>query len=408
MKCSRLSVFLLLAMLTPAYSSDWPVWRGPNLNGIASSAARPPSMWSEDENVKWSAHVPGWGLSSPIVSGNLVVVTTAVEDAQFVLAYDRLDGSVRWKTLAHEGGVPTKLHKKNSPASSTVASDGEFFYALFHNSERLFLSKIDRIGEIVWQKDTGGFICDYNFGYGASPALHNGNLIVVSEYGEGYVAAFETSDGSEVWRTPRENKTSYSSPIVANVAGREQLVLSGADTVTSYDPSNGKILWQTPGTSLATCGTIVWSEDTVFASGGYPNKETIAVKADGSGSILWKNSDKTYEQSMLYHDGHLYTLNDNGIAICWVAATGEEKWKERLGGPVSASPILAGGHIYATNERGITHVFKPNPNEFEKVGEFRIGDEGFATPSFAGSEVFIRSAEVSGGERKEFLVCLEE
>jgi len=232
-------------------------------------------------------------------------------------------------------------------------------------------------------------------------------LIVVSEYGEGYLAAFDKSDGSEQWRVPRKNKTSYSSPVVAHVAGKDQLLLSGADKIVSYDPDNGKILWETAGSSLATCGTMVWSDDLVFASGGFPNKETLAVKADGSGEIVWKNGDKSYEQSMLYHDGFVYTLNDNGIALCWNAETGEEKWKVRLGGPVSSSPILAGGLIYATNERGITFVFKPNPETFEKVGEFQLGDEGFATPVFVGHEVFVRTAEQSV-ERQEYLYCVGE
>jgi outer membrane protein assembly factor BamB len=152
---------------------------------------------------------------------------------------------------------------------------------------------------------------------------------------------------------------------------------------------------------------VVWSEDLVFISGGLPIKKTTAMRADGSGEVVWENGDKSYEQSLLYHDGHVYTLNDNGIAICWNAGTGGEKWKVRLGGPVSASPILAGGLIYATNERGITHVFRPNPEEFEKVGEFQLGDEGFATPVFVGGEVFVRTAE-QGRERTEYLYCISE
>lgn len=405
----RISCLVLLAVfcrIAPAYaSSDWLQWRGPSGNGIAPGDADPVSQWSETENIRWKAFVPGRGLSTPIVVNGLVVVTTATEDGQFVLAYRLDDGSIVWKARAHDGGIPVKLHKKNSAASSTPASDGKKIFALFHNGGRLVLTALDMNGELLWQKDTGGFECEYEFGYSASPTVYRDTVIVSSEWLDGYLAAFHTEDGSEAWRTIRKIPTSYSSPIVGQVAGREQLLLSGSDKVSSFDPANGNLLWEAPGTCKVTCGTLVWSDDAVFASGGFPNKETVAVRADGSGKVLWKNGEKCYEQSMLYHDGHVYAMNDNGIAICWIADTGEEKWKVRLGGPVSASPILAGGKIYAMNERGITFVFEPNPNEFRKVAENVLGDEGFATPVFVGDSIVIRTAELSG-DRREYLYCV--
>lgn len=393
--------------LNMATASDWCLWRGPNGNGVANPDAVPPQNWGEEENVKWKAIVPGRGHSSPVVCGDMVVLTTATDDAQFVFAYDRETGAIRWKERIHEGGLPEKLHKKNTAASSTVASNGELFYALFHNRGRLMLTALDRNGKTVWQKNTGDFSCDYGFGYAASPTLHEDLVIVSSDSKDGYLAGFRQSDGSEVWRTPRKMPTSYSSAIVGEVAGRKQLLISGAEKVSSYDPATGTLLWEAEGTCPVTCGTPVWSDELVFVSGGYPIKKTVAVRADGSGEVVWENGDKSYEQSLLFHDEHLYTLNDNGIAICWNAETGEEKWKVRLGGPVSASPILANGLIYATNERGITFVFRPNPDQFEKVGEFQLGDEGFATPAYVGKEVFLRTAN-QGVDRQEYLYCLSE
>lgn len=388
-------------------ASDWLQWRGPNGNGTAAGDVRVPAGWGEEENVKWKALIPGRGHSSPVVSGDLVVLTTATEDAQFVFAYGRESGAIRWKERIHEGGLPEKLHKKNTAASSSVASDGERFFAVFHNRGRLMVTALDRSGARVWQTDAGGFECSYGFGYAPSPTIHDGKVILASDYEKGFLVALNVEDGSEVWRTAREIPTTYSSPIVGQVAGKDQLLISGAEKISSYDPDTGKLAWEAEGTCPVTCGTVVWSEDLVFISGGFPIKKTTAMKADGSGEVVWENGDKSYEQSLLYHDGHVYTLNDNGIAICWNAGTGEEKWKVRLGGPVSASPILAGGLIYATNERGITHVFRPNPEEFEKVGEFQLGDEGFATPVFVGGEVFVRTAE-QGRERTEYLYCISE
>ncbi|MDF1824318.1 MAG: PQQ-binding-like beta-propeller repeat protein [Verrucomicrobiales bacterium] len=409
---SERSLILILLCLVAATSglagaNDWRLWRGGNGNGIASNAAVPPAGWGEDLNIKWRSVIPGRGHASPIVVDDLVVIATATDDTQLAIAYDRRDGSVRWRKTVHEGGVPTDLHRKNTAASSTPASDGKHFYFLFHHRGSLFLSALNRSGSLLWQREAGGFVCHYGFGYGASPTLYEDLIIITSEYEEGFIAAFSTKDGSEKWRVERKLKTSYSSPIVADVAGRDQLLLSGGGKVSSYDPATGALLWQVDGSSLATCGTMVWSEDTVFASGGFPNKETLAVRADGSGEVLWRNGDKSYEQSMLYYGKHLYTLNDNGIALCWDAETGEEKWKVRLGGPVSASPVLAGGLIYAMNEQGVTFAYKPNPDLFEKVGEYQLGDEGFATPVFVGREVFVRTAE-HGSERQEYLYCVGE
>jgi len=399
-----LACFCLLASAAPAY--EWRQWRGPNGNGVAEASARPPLNWSESENVKWKAAIPGRGHSSPIVVGDLVIVTTATDRAQMVVAVDRSNGSLRWQTTVHEGGLPAKKHRKNTDASPTPASDGSSLFVAFHNGKGIQLTALDLEGGVLWQREAGPFVCDYGFGYAASPVLHGDLLITAAEFTEaGWLAAFRKQDGAPVWRTPRRIKTSYSSPIVARVAGREQVLLSGGFRVSGFDPADGRPLWEVESALSATGGTLVWSEDTVFSSGGFPDRETLAIRAGESAEIIWKENDKSYEQSLLYHDGHLYAFNDNGIALCWDAASGEEKWKVRLGGPVSSSPVLAGGRIYAMNERGITYVYRPSPGAFEKLAENQLGEEGFATPVFVGEEIFLRTATLAGG-RQEWLYCL--
>ena len=200
--------------------------------------------------------------------------------------------------------------------------------------------------------------------------------------------------------------TSYSSPVVAHVADRDQLLISGCGKTTSYDPANGKQLWQCEGPAKATCGTMVWDGDLVFASGGYPEKETIAIRADGSSEIVWRANEKSYEQSMLAHDGTLYAVNDTGIALCWDAKTGKLNWKERLSGPVSASPVLAGGNIYAADEKGTFYVFRADPEKFTLVSRNRLGDESFASPTIVNNQIFLRVAHGSGAERQEILYCI--
>jgi outer membrane protein assembly factor BamB len=196
----------------------------------------------------------------------------------------------------------------------------------------------------------------------------------------------------------------FSSPVISHVAGKDQLMISGADHVSSYDPKNGKKIWATPGTTLATCGTMVWDGDTVFASGGYPKPETLAISADG-GKVLWRNNQKCYEQSLLAYRGYVYGLTDNGVMFCWRGTDGKEMWKERLTGPVSASPVLAGGNVYWANELGTLYVFKAVPDRFELVAQNQVGNDSFASPAICGGQVFLRVAQTSATGRQEYLYC---
>jgi outer membrane protein assembly factor BamB len=127
----------------------------------------------------------------------------------------------------------------------------------------------------------------------------------------------------------------------------------------------------------------------------------------GTGEIVWQNNKKSYEQSMLVHDGHLYTVNDNGIAFCWRTKDGEERWSERLKGPISASPVLVGNRIYAVNEVGTFFVYRADPDKFEILAKNQLGDESFATPTILGSRIYARVTHLDDeGERQEMLYCL--
>ncbi|MDA7673501.1 PQQ-binding-like beta-propeller repeat protein, partial [Verrucomicrobiales bacterium] len=394
---------MVYCVIAPAaQAGDWPAWRGPNANGVADSAQSPPLVWSDSENVMWKTPVPGRGHSTPIVMGSHIFLTSAdkSEEVQSVLCFDRESGKQLWKTEVHRGGFPEKLHKKNTSATPTPACDGERVFATFNNGDGISLTALDLKGKQLWQVRTGDFRSRYPYGYGASPTLYKSLVIVVSEFEkDGFLAAFDRESGKEVWRTPRADASSYSSPIVGKVDGRDQLLISGNNKVAGYDPQTGKPLWSVPGGPLVTAGTVVWENDLVFASGGFPDKETAAIKVSEGGTDaapLWKNGERSYEQSMLVHDGHLYAVNDNGIAICWRVQDGEEQWKHRLSGPISASPTLANGHIYASVERGITYVFKADPEKFEFVAENMLGNEAFATPVICDGRIYLRVAENSG------------
>tara|TARA_R110002096_G_scaffold273422_11_gene467312 strand:- start:1530 stop:2771 length:1242 start_codon:yes stop_codon:yes gene_type:complete len=399
----------LLWGLSSAQAENWPAWRGPYGNGIAASGQNPPTSWSDDKNVIWKAKVPGRGHSSPTIIGDSVILTTADEEnqTQSVVCFDRNTGEEKWNTVVHRVLELPKIHKKNTHASPTAATDGSSIFVVFYNDGMIYLTSLGMDGKKRWQKQAGSFRPRYQFGYAASPLVHGDKVIVASEFAEGgFLAAFSVENGLGVWRSPRDQATSYSSPVVATVADQEQLLMSGAEKITSYDPITGQVVWQVDGGTSATAGTMVWTATQVYASGGFPTKETIAVLADGSRRVAWKNKEKCYEQSLLAHDGHVYGLNDGGIAMCWRATDGREMWKERVGGPVSASPVLANDLIFATNERGQTFVIRASPAKFELVATNQLGDEAFATPSICDSRIYHRVAKYEGETRQEWLYCL--
>jgi outer membrane protein assembly factor BamB len=388
---------------------DWPWWRGPSRDGRAPTA-NPPFNFGEKVNVRWKTPVPGRGHSSPIVVGERVFLTTAEEShqRQKVMAFDRQTGAMLWETVVNEGGFPANNHPKNTEASPTLASDGEKLFATFFHHQRIQLTFLGLDGERLRQKDLMPFHPQkYEYGYAPSPIVYGPSVIVSGEYdGESFLLAVDRQSGEVLWKTPRPVNVSFSSPVVARLAGKDQLLISGANRVSAYDPATGKMLWEVPGTTNATCGTLVWDEDLVFASGGFPKAETLAVKADGTGQVLWRNHQKCYEQSMVTHRGYLYALTDKGILFCWRGVDGQEMWQERLRGPVSASPVLVGDRIYWANELGTFYVFRATPERFELVAENQLGDEAFASPAVAGQQLFLRVAVNRDERRQEYLYCI--
>lgn len=388
--------------------SDWPWWRGPQRNGIATTSPVPTSF-GDNENVVWKVPVPGRGHSSPTVVGNRVFLTTADNRKQihYVLGFDRASGRQLWQTKVNEGGFPAKNHEKNTEATPSLASDGERLFATFYHHDKVVLLALDFEGKVIWEKDVCRFRPrTYEYGYAPSPILYRNTVIVSAEYdGESFLTAFQRQTGERRWQAPRPNQVTFSTPVIAHIAGKDQLLISGSQKVSSYNPANGHSLWSVDGTTSATCGTMVWDGDTVFASGGYPKAETIAVKAGGKGKVLWQNNQKCYEQSMLASQGNVYALTDNGVMFCWRAKDGREMWKERLKGPVSASPVLANDNIYWANELGTMYVFRASPERFELVAENQIGTDSFPSPAICGGQIFLRVATGSGNERQEWLYC---
>lgn len=405
------AVFALTLLCSPLLAStDWPQWRGPDKNNHAPADAKPVTEWSETKNVRWKTPIPGRGHSTPIFVDGKIYLTTGdkAKATQSLIALDQSTGKILWEKVVHKGGYPEHLHKENSPASQTAQWDGTNIIVVFENDQKIKVDAVSPKGDIVWSKSLGDYKPNYPFGYGSTPVLYKDSLIVVvGTQDGGRVTSIKTKDGEENWTIPRKGHDFWSTPVVATVAGKEQLFVSGVNKISSYVPATGKLNWEAAAGAKSMCGTIVWTDDMVFASGGFPEKETAGVMADGSGKVVWKNKTVCYEQSMLIHNNLLFALADDGRAYCWDPKSGEKKWEERLGRRgVMASPLAVGDLIYATLKNGSTAVFKASGDGCEVVATNQLGSDTYASPVALGDALYLRIGKVDRDDRQEFLYCI--
>lgn len=383
-------------------ASDWPCWRGARQDGCQTSS--PPATWT-DADIAWKAVLPGRGHSSPIVIGDGIYLQTADEDKQIqsVLKLDRATGKIVWATELFHGGFETAVHHENSQASSTLAGDGTLLYSAFLNSRKVWLTALDRQGKTVWQTELGDF--DSKFGFSASPTIHEDRVLLnVDHQRGGYAIAVGRADGAIVWKTDRPARASYASGRVIELSGKSLFVVPGCNEFAAYDPTTGKELWSTPGLAEACVGTVVSDGNLLFASGGYPERITQALRPDGT--VAWENRNKVYVPSMIVVDGHLYAIDDDGVARCYEAATGKMKWQSRMGGNFRASPVAAGGHIYTLDMGGQVRVLKADPEAYQLVFETSLGKEGFASPAVSGDAIFSRVRGDDNGRPADLLYAI--
>jgi outer membrane protein assembly factor BamB len=373
---------------------DWNCWRGPA--GTNHSAGIPDVWdWTESGHVVWKTPIAGRGHSSPIVVNDRIYLTTVDEQQQFLLqSYAAATGTLEWERVLAKGKFP-HINLKNSHASTTVACDGERLFVNWVSGGRLWLATCDLTGKIGWKHNVGQFVTEH--GYGSSPLLFEGLVIVSADIsGEGYLAAFDRQSGEPVWKTPRPGGASYGSPIVAHVAGRDQLILSGSQQTVSYDPRTGNRLWFCEGPSKTTGNTIACDALHVFTSGGNPEKRLLCIRADGSGDVtathvVWEEKKATcYVPSPLVVGDRLFVLNDKGIANWLNAASGEVLWQERIGGNFTSSPLLVGDRILMTSESGVSTVVSA-ADEYELLAENPLDAEILATPCVVDGSIYLRS-----------------
>jgi outer membrane protein assembly factor BamB len=399
-------MFLTLVLLATLHAADWDRFRGPNGTGVSQSKAIP-VKWGK-ENVLFKTPLPGSGHSSPIIVGSKVLLLSATNKERLILCFDADTGKQLWSQKIK--GDVGKTHRKSSLASATPCSDGERVFCVVWDGSAVELLAFTLDGKEAWKAPLGEFKSQH--GPGFSPMLVDGKVIVNNDQdGKAVLLAFDAKSGTQVWKAEREAyRASYSTPIVTQGAeGRELLVTSTAG-ITAYNPEDGKEVWKYVwpfgGKPLRTVGSSVIAENMVFACAGdgAGDRAMIAVKLGGKGNVtktnlVWSLDNGTpYVPTLLAKDKHLYTLTDDGIAICREASSGKEIWRGRVTSGVSASPVMIDGKVYAFGEKGDVSVFAAVPEEFKVLAKNSIGEGIIASPAVARDRLYIR------GEKS--LICI--
>jgi outer membrane protein assembly factor BamB len=418
MCCRRLLLVCLLSCslaLQQAKAENWPGWRGPRGDGT-SLETDVPLHWNvqTNENLVWKVPVPGTGHSSPIVWEDRVFVVGCVDETteRVLASLDRKTGKLLWQQTVIRSPLETK-HALNSFASSTPATDGESIYVSFMEVDghtipapnvsvprpitpgRMVIAAYDFAGNQRWLVRPGEFISAQ--GYCASPVLYKNLVIINGDHdGESYIAALDKATGKTVWSVPREYKTrSYVTPIIREIGGRTQMVLSGSKSVVSLDPNDGSSHWKIDGPTEQFVASMVFDGKLFYMACGFPTYHVMGIRPDGSGNvtathIAWESTaPKCYVPSPVLANGHLLVADDRGTANCFLAETGKRLWAERLGNHFSSSMVTANGLVYFLADDGLTKVVKPGP-ELEVVAENPLGEHCYSSPAISQGCLFIR------------------
>lgn len=409
--CRRLLLFVagcMLALTTDIHAENWPGWRGPRGDGT-SEETNVPVVWSDSQNVAWKTPVPGKGHASPIVWNDRVFVVSCDEDKQerILLAFDRVSGKQLWQQVVLRSPLEDK-HQLNSFASSTPATDGKLVYVTFLDRSQMVVAAYDFRGKQRWLVRPGGFSSKH--GYCSCPVLFEDKVIVNGDHdGDAYLVALDRATGKTLWRVDRENKTrSYSTPLVREIDGRTQMVLSGSKCVASYDPRDGSRHWIIDGPTEQFVASVVFNGKLFFLTAGFPEYHLLAVRPDGSGNvtdthIAWRTTKGAgYVPSPIVVGDYFLVVTDGGVASCFLAATGERQWMQRIGTHYSSSLVTAGGLVYFTSDEGNTKVVRPGP-ALDIVAENKLGEYCYASPAISHGQILFRGEQhliaIGGQER---------
>ncbi len=428
-----------IAQLPDGADSNWHQWRGPLSTGVAPEG-NPPTSWGPEENIVWKTAISGKGSSSPIVWGDRIFVTSAIENKTdevrpagpvdppqppqrdrrrgfggfgggrggkptseysfVVYCIDRKSGDVVWQKTAatqvpHEG-----VHSTNTYASASPVTDGKHVFVSF-GSYGIYCYDFD--GNQVWSRDLGDMQTRASFGEGASPALYGDTLIVPWDHeGPSFITALDAKTGDEIWKKERDEDTTWNTPLIVESAGRTQVIISATNRTRSYDLANGEIIWECGGQTTNPIPSPIAYKGMVLCMSGYRGEalQAISLEAKGdvteSSEVVWTHNEGTsyVPSAVLTSERLFFTKGNNGILSIIDANTGEAYVDQKRLPSVSsiyASPVAAAGRVYITGRDGTTLVLA-DAKEFEVVATNELGEDVDASPAIVGSQMFIRGA----------------
>ena len=399
--------FLLTLLLTStAWADNWPAWRGPNGTGVSTERDLPLS-WGPEQNVRWKVPLPEAGNSTPIVWGDRVFLTQALDGGKrrALLAFHRADGKKLWQ---QEVACKTQetTHKDNPPCSASPVTDGSAVYAHFASGGVL---SCNMHGKKLWHRDLGPVL--HRWGNGSSPILYKDLLIVFQGPGEPtFLTALDKTTGKTVWKTEEKAINSpifgsWSTPVVVRAGQRDELIMplpgervGGDGAFKGYDPATGKELWSCKGlgTEIYAMPVVSPAQDLIVGISGH-NGPLMAVRPGGDGDVTathraWRQAGKNPQRigSGVIHDCRLYLADAPGFVECLDAKNGEVIWKERIAGNVWGSMLLSDRKLYVTNLEGETFVLATGP-KFRVLARNDIKEPTYAALAVSNGELFLRT-----------------
>ncbi len=412
---------------------NWPQWRGPLANGTAPKGD-PPMQWDEQTNLQWKTPIPGKGSATPIIWGDRVFIVTAIDTGreadprdlpkpderfekktkapqtyyQFVVyCLDRNTGKVRWQRIAteqvpHEGHHPTHSYAAGSPTT-----DGKYLYVSF-GSRGIYCYDLD--GKLQWSRDFGKMSTRLGWGEAVTPVLHGDTLIVNwDQEADSFITALDARTGATRWKTPREEVTTWTTPLVVEYQGRTQVIVNATNRVRSYDLATGEELWQCGGQTVNPIPSALRYGDHVICMSGYKGSAAVSIALDSKGDvtksdkIAWHHDRGTpYVPSPLLVGDRLYfTQTNEPLLTCLDAKTGKpilDRVRLTSLSSLYASPVCAADRIYLPDQNGNTLVFKKG-DKLEILAINRLGETIDASPAVVGKQLFLR------GEKHVFCIA---
>lgn len=404
-----LALVPVVSLLAQTRAVDaWPHWRGPGHDGVATAMV--PLTWSETHNLRWRLPIPGRGFSTPVIWDDKLFLTTAIptgrggdagEHRLEVLAVSRVSGQIVWQRTAatvtpHEGYHRTY----GSFASHAPATDGRRLYVFF-GSRGLFV--YDLAGTLLWRKDPGiRMTMRLGFGEGTGVVVDGGRVYLQYDHQEpGAVIALDATDGRELWRAPRRENSSWSTPLVVTHQGRKQLVVTADTKVKAYDVDSGRVIWEVAGLGMNPIPQPVQFRNTAIVMSGYRTPRIMAIRLGhtgdlaGTDAIVWESTRGTaYTGTPALHEGRLYVFSDNGLLSVFDAATGRPHYLQaRLPKPYSnkSSPLIVGDRVYLATEEGDVVVVRTGDRLEVLATNTMAGHSFIASPIAMGADLYLRS-----------------